>query len=416
MYTPGTILRLAREERKLSISDAKYLAKIRESAIIAIENDKYDRFPAAYMQTFLPSYADFLGVSHYRLAEAFKATLPEYGYLTRSLYSRTLRQISLAQSKLEYARNHPPLGARVASGVRAYGMRFAVTCVCIAFLAFSWSSLSSSLRSESSLLGSALAGRFVATPEDMRGVRFDELEQAPVGSRNDEMQTVRLASIIGVKIDMKSLAAIALKHTAEQRESASLARRNSAIDASSRSISSIASAILAETSERQTEKSMDAQAFARSIPAGNLTRSALAEQAAVLSGELRSEEIRGLAEATSLKSAPKAFAVVAPASVPSAFSEGASGFVSVASPAIRQTAHQSVFKLLPPVNLEAARRAALEALRIAREASAKRAEPSHLSPVETGAPSDGDDEDRSPDNADTTAGDEAPPASEDGRA
>jgi hypothetical protein len=254
----------------------------------------------------------------------------------------------------------------------------------------------------------------------MRGVRFDELEQTPAVGRNDEMQTVQLASVIGVEIDIKSLAAIALKQTAEQTESASLARRNSAIDASSRSISSIASAMLAETSERQAENNAgahaDASAFARNIPAARKpAESASAEQAFALSAELRSEEIRGLAEATSLKSAPKAFAAVAPASVPSAFSEGASGFVPVVSPAIRQTAHQSVFRQSPPVNLEAARRAALEALRIAREASAKRAAPPHLSPVEAGAPSDGDDEGRSPDNADTTAGDEAPPASEDGR-
>ena len=62
MYTPGTLLRLAREERKFAISDVKLYAKIRESAIIAMENDDFERFPAAYMQTFLPSYADFLGV------------------------------------------------------------------------------------------------------------------------------------------------------------------------------------------------------------------------------------------------------------------------------------------------------------------------------------------------------------------
>jgi cytoskeletal protein RodZ len=274
MYTPGTLLRLAREERKLSISDVKQFAKIRESAIMAMETDEFERFPAAYMQTFLPSYADFLGVPQYKLAEAFKATLPEYGYLARSLYSRTLQQIAFAQMQMELVRQNPPLLTRAATAARKHSARLVV--VLIAFV-LGWSVMTSDI----SLIGTLFANRFVSTPEDMRGTPFTEItDSIPYGTNNEtsasgaealkinehpngaeeqtqQMQTIHLASLLNVHVDMDALKAVAFKQTEAATRSVGTALvsavdeiappepMSAPLDASRRSISSIASSMLA---------------------------------------------------------------------------------------------------------------------------------------------------------------------------
>lgn len=269
MYTPGTILRLAREERKLSISDVKQFAKIRESAIIAMETDEFERFPAAYMQTFLPSYADFLGVPQYKLAEAFKATLPEYGYLARSLYSRTLQQIAFAQMQLELAHANPTLFMQAGAFAKTYSARLVVVMVaCV----LGWFAMTSDV----SLIGTLFVNRFVSTPNEMRGTPFTEISDpvaaesgsvaARAGSQAAEeqpMETIHLASLLNVTVNTEAIKAIAFKQTEVLSHSAGTALVKAvdeiappepmhvSFDASRRSISSIAATMLAQAPRPQ---------------------------------------------------------------------------------------------------------------------------------------------------------------------
>lgn len=269
MYTPGTLLRLAREERKLSISDVKQFAKIRESAIIAMETDEFERFPAAYMQTFLPSYADFLGVPQYKLAEAFKATLPEYGYLARSLYSRTLQQIAFAQMQIELAHANPTLLVQAGTFAKKYSARLVVVMVaCV----LGWSAMTSDI----SLIGTLFANRFVSTPKEMRGTPFTEITDSVVaesgsvaaraGSKEVEeqpMETIHLASLLNVTVNTEAIKSIAFKQTETVSHSVGTALVNAVdeiappepmhvtFDASRRSISSIAATMLAQAPRPQ---------------------------------------------------------------------------------------------------------------------------------------------------------------------
>jgi hypothetical protein len=282
MYTPGTLLRLAREERKLSISDVKTFAKIRESAIVAMETDTFDKFPAAYMQTFLPAYADFIGVSQYHLAEAFKATLPEYHYLARSLYSRTLQQIAASQMRAEHERLNPSFAVRAKVATKKYAARVAV--LVLAF-ALGWSVMTSDV----SLIGTLFAGRFVATPEEMRGTPFTELtgesaasavaqNNRPLSNESQpseagegeqgEMKTIHLAALLNVDIDVEAVRAIAFKQTQEVSHSIGDALVHAVddltpaptihaeYDASRRSISSIASTMLQRMPDPRTEAAL----------------------------------------------------------------------------------------------------------------------------------------------------------------
>ncbi len=294
MYTPGTLLRLAREERKLTISDVKQFAKIRESAIMAMETDEFERFPAAYMQTFLPSYADFLGVPQYKLAEAFKATLPEYGYLARSLYSRTLQQIAFAQMQMEIARQNPPLMTQARAAARKHSARLVV--VLIAFV-LGWSVMTSDI----SLIGTLFANRFVSTPEDMRGTPFTEItDSIPYGTKvsgaealkinehssgaeeqAQQMETIHLASLLNVHVDMDALKAVAFKQTEAATHSVGTALvsavdeiappepMSAPFDASHRSISSIAASMLA-----REPRLSDAPASVQ-LPSSRITEAAI---------------------------------------------------------------------------------------------------------------------------------------------
>jgi cytoskeletal protein RodZ len=171
MYTPGTLLRLAREERNITLSEATYFVKIRENALHAMETDQFDKFPAAYMQTFLPEYADFLGVPNAKLAEAFKATLPEYGYLARSLYSRTLQHIAEKQILAQYRALHPTFAQRVRQGIRTHAQFAMVAAVAVFLLWYVFVS-------DASLVGTLIANSIVATPEEMRGTPFTELDNS----------------------------------------------------------------------------------------------------------------------------------------------------------------------------------------------------------------------------------------------
>lgn len=174
MYTPGTLLRLAREERKLSLADAKLICRIRETALSAMETDRFDTFPAQYMQTFLPEYANFLGVSHARLAEAFQGTLPEYEYLVRSLYSRSFHQVG---NNDEGRQNNPSPVQSAARFVRTNARKGAVAVLACCMLWFVFGSGASII---SPAVSAMLAKAIVATPEDMRGTPFTELNGSEV--------------------------------------------------------------------------------------------------------------------------------------------------------------------------------------------------------------------------------------------
>lgn len=277
MYTPGTLLRLAREERRLTVSDMKYFIRIRESAIIAMENDRFESFPAEYMRVFLPAYTDFLGVSHYKLAEAFKTTLPEHEHLTRSLYAQTLQQIATTQMEEEYNELHPALTAQLAKFAANHAFKaLVVLCVCV----LGWSVMGGV-----STFGTLFANRFVATPEEMRGTPFVELagELSSVKATESasdvrktkwysteeqaEMKTVHLASLLNV--DFAAVHTLAVKHgiaasyavgdaLVHAVEDLTLAAPKSAgYDASRRSVSSIASSMLARASDGNTAEQQE---------------------------------------------------------------------------------------------------------------------------------------------------------------
>jgi Helix-turn-helix domain len=197
MYTPGTLLRLAREERKISLAETKSIVKIRETALYAMETDQFDKFPAQYMQTFLPEYADFLGVPQKKLAEAFTHTLPEYEYLARSLYSRSLQRYAQEEINERWQANNPTLMQSAARFVRSNARKGAVVAVacCLVWFVFG---------SGASLIGTMFANVFasaiVATPEDMRGTPFTELN-APANPQK-RFSTITLDK---EKLDQKQL-------------------------------------------------------------------------------------------------------------------------------------------------------------------------------------------------------------------
>jgi Helix-turn-helix domain len=232
MYTPGTLLRLAREDRKLSLADTKSIVKIRETALYAMETDQFDKFPAQYMQTFLPEYADFLGVSPKKLAEAFTVTLPEYEYLAQHLYARSLQHFphEKANNKANEKVNTPLRNAArfVRSNARK-GVVVVLAC-CLA-----WFVVGSELSVIGTMFTNAVANTFakaiVVTPEDMRGTPFTELNmpahpekrfssidvntttseegqakamQSDADDVNNSMKVIRLASVIPLQAEMRT--------------------------------------------------------------------------------------------------------------------------------------------------------------------------------------------------------------------
>lgn len=59
----GTILRLCRERRGLSINDAEEATKISKQYLLALEEDRHDDFPSqVYLKGFLKTYAVWLGL------------------------------------------------------------------------------------------------------------------------------------------------------------------------------------------------------------------------------------------------------------------------------------------------------------------------------------------------------------------
>jgi len=62
MASAGEILRSARQQRNLSVDEVSQRTKIRPKIIDAMERDDFAALPATYMQAFIRTYAQFLGV------------------------------------------------------------------------------------------------------------------------------------------------------------------------------------------------------------------------------------------------------------------------------------------------------------------------------------------------------------------
>lgn len=60
----GEIFRTARQERNLSVEEVSQRTKIRPRIIEAIERDDFAALPAAYMGSFVKTYAQFLNLTH----------------------------------------------------------------------------------------------------------------------------------------------------------------------------------------------------------------------------------------------------------------------------------------------------------------------------------------------------------------
>lgn len=183
MYTPGTILRLAREERKISLADTKLIIKIRESALHAMETDQFERFPVSYMTTFLPEYAAFLGVPPEKLAESMKIHFPEQAVLSNTLTAQALRNIANAQA----FRDNSSLLKQTQHFVAKNSKKVvATTMVCIvAFFAL----ISGVASIGADMMRSVLSKAIVETPSEMRGTPFSELSL----KNNEDTKTRSLA-------------------------------------------------------------------------------------------------------------------------------------------------------------------------------------------------------------------------------
>jgi cytoskeletal protein RodZ len=73
----GTRLRLAREERGLSLAQVEEETKIRRRYLAALEENRFDVLPGrVYAKAFLRTYARFLGLDGEELAREFQAYCP----------------------------------------------------------------------------------------------------------------------------------------------------------------------------------------------------------------------------------------------------------------------------------------------------------------------------------------------------
>jgi cytoskeleton protein RodZ len=69
----GSILRQARERRRIELSDVEGATRIRARFLRAIEDEEWDALPGGfYTRVFIRTYAAFLGLDGERLAEEFR--------------------------------------------------------------------------------------------------------------------------------------------------------------------------------------------------------------------------------------------------------------------------------------------------------------------------------------------------------
>lgn len=192
MYTPGTLLRLAREERKLSLHDTKLIIKIRESALHAMETDQYNKFPTSYMQTFLPEYVQFLGIPPKKIADAMKFHFPEHEQLASLLTMRAAQQRANEEGgSLEY-----PFVRAPQTFFRRHAGKLAVAASLLAFALFGGNIGTNSFTTElRSAVSSVFAKTIVATPEEMRGSPFSEITEKKSAIASETLTSSAVPSI-----------------------------------------------------------------------------------------------------------------------------------------------------------------------------------------------------------------------------
>ncbi|MCS6807963.1 MAG: helix-turn-helix domain-containing protein [Bacteroidota bacterium] len=258
MYSPGTLLRLAREKRNLTLYDVRTQLRIRASAILAMEQDQFHFFPCEYIQTFLPAYAEFLGVSAYKLAEAFAEVLPEHAKIAQHLFAQSLQQIIFAEVmskqnvESQYAWRITHQAWLYAVARRYWRTLVALCCMCIVCgIGIVYSR------------NTSLVSIVVPTPEDMRGVPFTELMNVEAQSQNTPLnscnapehniQRVHVASLLEPPYILATAYGL-MKHTADISYAYAQtvvdiahfsSEANATYDPSYRSLSSVTATILA---------------------------------------------------------------------------------------------------------------------------------------------------------------------------
>lgn len=74
----GQVLRQARTQRGIELSEVERVTKIREKFLRAMEEDRWEALPApAYARGFLEIYARFLGLDDEALVDEYRRTVPE---------------------------------------------------------------------------------------------------------------------------------------------------------------------------------------------------------------------------------------------------------------------------------------------------------------------------------------------------
>ena len=74
MLDIGATLKSAREQQGIALDDAAEATKIRESYLVALEEEAFERLPGAtYARGFVRSYAEFLGLDPQPLIDEFNA-------------------------------------------------------------------------------------------------------------------------------------------------------------------------------------------------------------------------------------------------------------------------------------------------------------------------------------------------------
>jgi hypothetical protein len=72
----GQVLRMARTERGIELSEVERVTKIRVKFLRAMEEDGWDELPApVYARSFLSTYARFLGLDDQALVDQYRATV-----------------------------------------------------------------------------------------------------------------------------------------------------------------------------------------------------------------------------------------------------------------------------------------------------------------------------------------------------
>jgi cytoskeletal protein RodZ len=73
MFSVGTLLKDAREKKRLSLRDVEKRIKVREQFLVALEHDKWETFTSRiYVTGILKNYARFLGLDERKILAFFR--------------------------------------------------------------------------------------------------------------------------------------------------------------------------------------------------------------------------------------------------------------------------------------------------------------------------------------------------------